>query len=242
MSTESITGLFGKLPAHGDFIHRNLPSEVITAWDEWLQHFIASSREQMGDDWLEIYLTSPVWRFVLSAGVLDNNSWSGVMIPSVDKVGRYYPFTVLTKIPADINPLEFMPKNNNWYDLVENVVLDALETDMTADDVMQLIEDFQVDVHSDYISAGSSSLNSPQLVKIHSNEPPQALYSYLLDASLRKAYSSYSVWTTLGSERVEPCMFSVQGLPAIDGLPAMLDGEWQHWQWNQPYVLNTEPN
>ena len=242
MSTESITGLFGKLPAHGDFIHRNLPSDVITAWDEWLQHFIASSREQMGDDWLDIYLTSPVWRFVLSAGVLDNNSWSGVMIPSVDKVGRYYPFTVLTKIPADINPLEFMPKNNNWYDLVENVVLDALETDMTADDVMQLIEDFQVDVHSDYISAGSSSLNSPQLVKILSNEPPQALYSYLLDASLRKTYSSYSVWTTLGSERVEPCMFSVQGLPAIDGLPAMLDGEWQHWQWNQPYVLNTEPN
>ena len=239
MTTELLIGLFGKLPAHGDFIHRNLPSDVITPWDEWLQHFIASSREQMGGDWLNIYLTSPVWRFVLSEGVLDNNSWSGVMIPSVDRVGRYYPFTVLTKIPAAINPLEFLPKNSSWFDQIENVLMDALETDMSADDVMQLIEDVPITVEAEYAKAASATLNSSQLIKIASNDPlPHALYSYMLDTSLRKAFSSYSVWTTLGSERVEPCMFSVQGLPTIDGIPAMLDGEWQHWQWNQPYVLN----
>jgi type VI secretion system protein ImpM len=241
MTTELLTGLFGKLPAHGDFVHRNLPADVITAWDEWLQHFIASSREQMGEDWLTIYLTSPVWRFVLSAGVLDNNSWSGVMIPSVDRVGRYYPFTVLTKIPATLNPLEFMPNNSNWFNQVENVLIDALETDMSADDVLQLIEKIQLDGEVEYALADVTAMtkHSSNVIKMVSNEQlPHTLYSYLLDASLRKAHVSYSVWTTLGSERVQPCMFTVQGLPAIDGIPAMLDGEWQHWQWNQPYVLN----
>jgi type VI secretion system protein ImpM len=239
VAAELSTGLFGKLPAHGDFIHRNLPSDVINIWDEWLQHFIASSRAQMGEEWLNIYLTSPVWRFVFSPGVLDNNSWSGVMIPSVDKVGRYYPFTVLTKIPAAINPLDFMPQNTNWFDQIENVLIDALESDMTADDVIQTIETFQIVLDTRYEKVMPATTNSSQVIKLISNEEqPHTLYSYLLDASLRKAHASYSVWSTLGSERVEPCIFSVQGLPAIDGIPAMMDGEWQHWQWNQPYVLN----
>ena len=30
------TGLFGKLPAHGDFVRRHLPRSFVTPWDEWL--------------------------------------------------------------------------------------------------------------------------------------------------------------------------------------------------------------
>ncbi|HEX5636709.1 MAG TPA: type VI secretion system-associated protein TagF [Gammaproteobacteria bacterium] len=239
MPAELVTGLFGKLPAHGDFIHRNLPSDVMNTWDEWLQHYIASSREQMGEAWLNIYLTSPVWRFVFSPGVLDNNSWAGMMIPSVDRVGRYFPFTVLTKLPAKFNPLEFLPQNGAWFDQIENVLIDALETELTVDDIMQSIDTFQINVENAYERNQAVSGNSSQAVKMMSNmDLPQSMYSFLLDASLRKAHASYSVWSTQGSERVEPCIFSVQGLPAIDGIPAMLDGEWRHWQWNQPYVFN----
>lgn len=239
MPAELVTGLFGKLPAHGDFIHRNLPSDVMNTWDEWLQHFIASSREQMGEEWLNIYLTSPVWRFVFSSGVLDNNCWAGMMIPSVDRVGRYFPFTVLTKLPSGFNPLEFLPQNSAWFDQIENVLIDALETELTVDDIMQSIDSFQINVDNAYEKNQAVSGNSSQVIKMISNmDLPHSLYSFLLDASLRKAHSSYSVWATQGSERVEPCLFSVQGLPAIDGIPAMLDGEWQHWQWNQPYVFN----
>lgn len=239
MPAEYVTGLFGKLPAHGDFIHRNLASDVMNSWDEWLQHFIASSREQMGAEWLNIYLTSPVWRFVFSSGVLDNNNWSGMLVPSVDRVGRYFPFTVLTKLPANINPLEFLPLNGSWFDQVENILIDALETETTVDEIMQSIESLQINANNPYQKNQGISSGASQVIKMISNmEPPHNLYSYLLDSSLRKAYASYSVWSTQGSERVEPCIFSVQGLPSIDGIPAMLDGEWQHWQWNQPYVFN----
>jgi len=91
MTTEMQTGLYGKLPAYGDFIFRNLNSSFITPWDEWLQHFISGTQEQIGEGWLDIYLTSPIWRFVLSPGVIDNKMWAGLMMPSVDRVGRYFP-------------------------------------------------------------------------------------------------------------------------------------------------------
>lgn len=239
MSQESLTGLFGKLPAHGDFIHRNLPSDVINTWDEWLQHYIASSREQMGEDWLNIYLTSPVWHFIFSPGVLDSNSWSGVMMPSVDRVGRYYPFTVLTKISANTNPLEFLSSNKNWFEQIEDLLIQALENEMTADDVMQQLHALQIETDDKYTKEQTAFEASSQVIKLQSEEDqPSSLYSYLLDSTLRKAFSSYSAWSTLGSDRVEPCVFTVQGLPGIDGIPAMLDGQWNHWRWNQPYELN----
>ncbi|OGI58559.1 MAG: type VI secretion-associated protein, partial [Candidatus Muproteobacteria bacterium RBG_19FT_COMBO_61_10] len=33
-------GVYGKLPTHGDFIQRNLPSAFVRQWDVWLQHFV----------------------------------------------------------------------------------------------------------------------------------------------------------------------------------------------------------
>jgi type VI secretion system protein ImpM len=64
-------------------------------------------------------------------------------------------------------------------------------------------------------------------------------YPCMLDALLSKLLGSYSLWSTTGSERVAPCVFNVQGLPALDKMPAMLDGQWRQWGWVQPYTLQT---
>ena len=52
-------GFYGKLPAHGDFIERGFSGAGIRGWDDWLQRALAISREQLGERWLDIYLTSP---------------------------------------------------------------------------------------------------------------------------------------------------------------------------------------
>jgi type VI secretion system protein ImpM len=62
---------------------------------------------------------------------------------------------------------------------------------------------------------------------------PVSVYPYLFDSVLRNTFSSYSIWSTSGSELVEPCLFLTQGMPQISGLPAMMDGQWQHWGWQQ---------
>ena len=71
MPVTTQTGVYGKLPANGDFLMRNLPSGFVNSWDQWLQQFMSSTGECIGQEWLDIYLTSPIWRFVLSSGVDD---------------------------------------------------------------------------------------------------------------------------------------------------------------------------
>ncbi|MEJ0046406.1 MAG: type VI secretion system-associated protein TagF [Rhodospirillales bacterium] len=53
------------------------------------------SRAELGDAWLAAWLAAPVWHFGLGPGFLgDGQAW-GVLIPSVDRVGRHFPFTIV---------------------------------------------------------------------------------------------------------------------------------------------------
>jgi type VI secretion system protein ImpM len=203
-----------------------------------LQHFIASSQQQMGEAWLDIYLTSPIWRFVFTPGVIDQHAWAGILMPSVDRVGRYFPFTVLNKLPAMDNPLQFLAQQTAWYEQVEDVALAALDGELMADDLMQQITAIEWATDGNYGRNTAVGERVAQVVDMTSaDDSPASTYGFLLDALLTRSCASYSAWNTQGSERVAPCVFTVQGLPAIDSLPAMLDGQWQQWHWQQPYVL-----
>lgn len=99
MDASNAPGWFGKLPVLGDFATRRLPQDFVAAWDAWLQRGMTYSQEHLGSAWLDAFLTAPVWRFVLGAHTLDNRPWAGVVLPSVDRVGRYFPLTVCAPIP-----------------------------------------------------------------------------------------------------------------------------------------------
>lgn len=92
-------GFYGKVATHGDFVSRRLPRSFLDPWDHWLQDCLRYSQEQLGADWLDVYLTSPVWRFALAPGVCGDGAWTGVLIPGVDRVGRYFPLTVAAPLP-----------------------------------------------------------------------------------------------------------------------------------------------
>ncbi len=234
-------GLYGKLPTHGDFIQRNLPSVFVSEWDQWLQHFVAGAREKIGGDWLDIYLTSPIWRFVLSHGVIDENRWAGVLMPSVDQVGRYFPFTIAVQLPDSLNPLEFIALQSAWYNDIEALALRALEGEFTLDGLLEELMALEANVDTAY-KPNAFPLDSYAMhIEMEFEEQSAtSVYPHILDAMMVKLLNSYSAWTTSGSERVAPCLFSVQGLPAVSKLPAMLDGRWQYWGWQQPYLLQVE--
>lgn len=115
MFTESITtpGYYGKVPTHGDFVGRGLPRSFIDPWDSWLQEAINASRQQLGNDWLHYYLTSPVYRFILSPNICGDRGWMGILMPSVDKVGRYYPLTISLPEKEGMNPLISLQKKKS---------------------------------------------------------------------------------------------------------------------------------
>ena len=232
-------GLFGKLPAHGDFVMRDLPSGFVNSWDEWLQHYISGSREQLTDSWLDIYLTSPIWRFVLTSGVLDEGVWAGVMLPSVDRVGRYYPLSAIMPLPDQTNPLEFISMQTSWYGAIEEYCLQALNGEMNIDELSDSINSIRLLDSSGYTGTGQgvNSVSAMQINMEYEEQLPVSVYPYLFDSVLKNTLASYGVWSTTGSERIEPCVFLSQSMPPVNGIPAMLDGRWQHWGWQQPCVV-----
>jgi len=229
-------GLYGKLPAYGDFIFRNLNSSFITPWDEWLQHFISGSQEQMGDDWLNIYLTSPIWRFVLSPGVIDSNMWAGLMMPSVDRVGRYFPISLVKPFDSNVNPIKFMLDQGNWFDALEAQCLSALDGSIDADALISAASETKLRISEYYQPTFNLGEMGPMLFGLNSNpDQMQTALPYILNASLTTGLSSFSFWQTSGSQLISPMLFSCQGLPPIAGIASMLDGQWQQRDWKIPY-------
>jgi len=239
-----VTGLYGKLPAHGDFVHRNLPDNFVNVWDEWLQHYIAGTKEQIGENWLNLYLTSPMWRYMLSEGTIDDSAWSGIVLPSVDKVGRYFPFSIATKLPSNINPLEFLLNDNSWFNDIETLSLEALETNISVEAVIDLIDDVEISYTKLYTRSENSTENmaenNPIVISMVDEKQTSSTSSYMLDIVLQNSFSSYSAWTTKGSEQVSPVLFYTQGLPDISGLSTMITGLWQQGSWRQPYQLHND--
>src|SRR5690348_13402684 len=92
-------GCYGKLPCLGDFVSRRLPRSFVQPWDAWLQGALSASHAQLGADWIAAYLASPFWRFALPPGLCGPEGWAGVLMPSTDRIGRSFPFTVATPIP-----------------------------------------------------------------------------------------------------------------------------------------------
>lgn len=97
-SRTGAVGFFGKLPARGDFVRRDLPQDFVDAWDAWLAAGIAASRAQLGEAWLPAFLEAPVWHFALAPGFAGGGI-AGVLLPSVDRAGRYFPLTLAAPAP-----------------------------------------------------------------------------------------------------------------------------------------------
>ncbi len=115
------TGCHGKLPILGDFVTRGLRGAVLERWDGWLQQLVSASRATLGPDWQAAWLRMPAWHFILGPSVLTDGPCAGVLIPSVDKVGRSYPFSVLSPIRPD----GVLPAG--WRAGAEALAIEALE-------------------------------------------------------------------------------------------------------------------
>jgi type VI secretion system protein ImpM len=109
-----LTGLYGKVPAHGDFVRRGLPTSFVGPWDEWLQRGIAAARERLGPRWADAWDAAPAWRFALPAGACGPDAVAGVMLMSEDMVGRRFPITLAALLPPGAPPPE-----EAWFAAVE---------------------------------------------------------------------------------------------------------------------------
>lgn len=139
-------GFYGKLPSHGDFIWNSTDAEFVTPWDEFLQKSLLRFQERNPENWLDIYLCSPIWRFMIAGESLGSNAWVGIVMPSVDTVGRYFPFTIVSPLPSQFATLKQFFALEDWFSLLEQLALGALTQPMSAEQLS--VEIFNANANS----------------------------------------------------------------------------------------------
>ena len=126
-------GWYGKIPALGDFATRRLAADWVESCDRWLSDCVSASQDQLGPRWLEVYLSAPVWRFAWAPGVVDSRWWFGVLMPSCDNVGRYFPLLIAQareRPPLDRAGLDHLEA---WWSHVGHSALQTLHEQTSVD-------------------------------------------------------------------------------------------------------------
>ena len=221
-------GIFGKLPAHGDFVQRDLPGCFVTPWDEWLQRAVHGARELMGENWLDYYLTSPIWRFAFSPGVVDGQCWAGVLVPSVDSVGRYFPLTLASPQPASTNAFALMSNKNEWFQALSDLSIDALQNALLVDQLLERFPEMAPLLESDY-PLPVASTDEQGLMTVSGGTGIEDSYPLLMEKMLKQSASSYSLWWCAGSQQLSATTMLCPGLPDPSTYCSMLGAPEYHW-------------
>ncbi len=203
---------------------------------------MSASRSALGERWLDVYLTSPAWRFMGEADACGPLPVMGLMVPSVDRVGRYFPLTVVSELPADA----VLPETTaaaSFFETAERLVIETLEAEYV---------DFEsFDQRVSRLADHLAFIGVPQEVRLDRgaaailNGDPQACwqiplasveaiapaFEQLLFHRLRATYHPLMLWWSDGSSNVEPSCLVASGLPAPAMFAALLDGSWTEHRW-----------
>jgi type VI secretion system protein ImpM len=233
-------GFHGKVPAKGDFVTRRLPRGFVDAWDAWLQGAVKASREALGEDWLPIYLTSPIWRFALPAGLVGEAA-AGVLMPSVDRVGRYFPMTLACPLAGAVRPAD-IAGDDAWFHRAEQVALTSLDDAFDLDAFDREVEALGCPVAGPAAPEPPAGGQGQAGLRLALGEPPESAggLGVLAHRACLEVSPAYSLWWTLGSDSVAPSMLVASGLPTSEAFAALLDGRFERWGWGGAPAMPVE--
>ncbi|MFT5722548.1 MAG: type VI secretion system protein ImpM [Motiliproteus sp.] len=215
-------GFYGKMPCKGDFVGRGLPRTLLDALDSWFQQGLVQSRQQLGEHWLEYYRVSPVWYFYLAAGVVAEQAWVGVFIPSVDKVGRHFPCWIMLPLDRELADLEAFTAQYPGLDRAAELLLDSLENGFDFDQFCQQVAQLQAVTRvpeSDSDSGSAAGRSLPIMGNCYRTRGRWAR------TPLESQVAAPCVWASEGSEILEPQLRVTDGLPDPALFGQFLTGE-----------------
>lgn len=219
-------GWYGKLSSHGDFATRRLPDTWVQQMDDWLCAAVSASRERLGARWQTLYLNAPVWRFAFAPGVLDAQWWFGVLMPSCDNVGRYFPLVVAQARalpPTDRVGLDHL---DAWWGQVAWAALSTLAEGSS-------VEAFEAELQAAPPWPGPAlrrPLVAPETAsgRLRQRTPADATLSELAFAQaahgLQEQLTRMSFWWPLGYSGEDGSYSVMAGLPPPEAFTQMLEG------------------
>jgi type VI secretion system protein ImpM len=220
-------GWFGKIASLGDFSARRLPPEFVQRCDEWLSRGLQASHAQLGEHWQGTYLTAPIWRFAWSPGIAGPQWWMGVLMPSVDNVGRYFPLIVAQPSAHAPDSGQDQMALQRWMDHVARAAVTTLQAGATVD-----VFEAQLLDAPDWQAAPPEG--APELLRLVGRDrfqsAPHMPLSHWLECvagqSLHHQARGQSLWWLPDSGHGSGSLSMGPGLPGADHFIELLQGSW----------------
>ncbi len=216
------SGWYGKIPTVGDFVARRIPGAFCHGWGDWLQDALGKARARPGSRWPDEFLCMPAWRFVLAPGLLTRSAWAGIMAPSVDAVGRYFPLALASALPpTQLNLVATLFAARSWFDDLEQAALSAIAADVE-------VAEFDASIAAQpfreaWLRADGRSIGE--------RAAPQAFAC--LELAEHPGVAPRAVWLTEASEIFGRALLICARLPPAEPFCAMMDGRWEEHGWQR---------
>ncbi len=225
-------GFCGKIPGQGDFVSRNLSVNFLKMWNVWLEECICYAKQSLADRWIDYYTTSPVWRFLLSKEVIDSTAWVGVVFPSVDAVGRYYPLTLAYPLAEGTYGLDWMNQAHLWFSQLEDLAAKSLENRWGLVEFEEGL--LMLEASAALLEPVGRSEFSPNLLPFatelgEADQLPSTHYALALSRLIKTQYDNYSLWWSKGTGVDETALMVAQGMPSAQQAIAFLNGDLSAW-------------
>lgn len=230
----SLAGFYGKIPAFADFVHRRLPMSFIEPWSAWLDRSLAESRVEIGERWVEVYLSSPPWRFALDPGIAGPAGWVGVLASSVDEVRRCYPITVVLSTPPGFALRDLTGDVEPLFKTLEATALALIDGGAPPDAAMARLDEL---AQSGPL-AGTSILSRGTKERLRMGAAYGSIAAMAADLGAdfiapAVASSGLSAWWHGGFRDRPAASLVVAGLPSADLFASFLDGLWRNRGFTQ---------
>ena len=169
---------------------------------------------------------------------------TGLLAPSVDRVGRYFPLTLVWTTPRDCNSLEVADRYEHVFAhaeqlLVESLALENLEFADFDRRVCALAEELEAPeaesalrLRQDSVAMLLSQPDQAWRVPLRTVAAFRLPATQVIGDHWQQSFGAGSLWWTDGSALVEPSWLITRGLPEANRFSAMLDGEWKGAGWN----------
>jgi type VI secretion system protein ImpM len=217
-------GLFGKLPAKRDFIGTNASRRFLEAWEPWLQAAVATSKQMLGDAWIDTYNRAPIWRYWLGSDFC-GEAMIGAFMPSVDGVGRSFPLAIFVgEGDALLAPPELEP-NGAWFEAAEAVLLAALEPGATLELIAERVAGLPAPAleprrakDGGFEQLANGGVLARDLTDV------SAAFLAARGFGRRRAFASQTFWWTIGGEGFPALALLEVGFPPATRFADMLTG------------------
>lgn len=231
-------GLFGKMPAHGDFVSRGFSTDLTTALDQLMQSALNSAVADgaNGASLLASFLPIVVH---LRPGELCESGFLGLIQPSCDRVGRIFPICSGLEVPASAQRRPLAWPSGAFIEALCQTSFRAMRGGWSAQDWQQaLATQWSWDelMRRDVPFQAALDATVPAVHVDHCDfwfEGPESRMSVRAQALCSRLSATLAVLgISLGPDGRPRAYWGSRSLLSTSHLAAVLDGRWEHWGWH----------